>query len=76
MTTRQIIRNAKKAALRDGYNQLIYIDNNGEYWFVRDYPAAQRWDIKKVIGKIIADWNGGILKTKFIKESAYTKKGL
>lgn len=34
-TKRQIVCNAKKAALRDGYDQIVFIGFDGDYGFTR-----------------------------------------
>ena len=50
MTLKEITKNAKSAAKRDGYDQVIIIDNNGEYSFGRKYDGC------------CPDWYGKIIK--------------
>ena len=59
-----VIKNAIKAAKRDGYDQIVYRDGQ-EYAVARDYPLN---GVKKkdVIGQVIAEWRrGGILHAHY-----------
>lgn len=57
-----VVKCAKRAALRDGYNQLIMLDEvDNTYYFTRSY-GQQTTD--KVIGKVVFYWDDGIAKTK------------
>ena len=62
-----IRRNAKLAAKRDGYNQVIIEDNNGEYSFTRKYDGCcPEWH-GKIIGEVVTYWENGILKAKYVE---------
>lgn len=60
------ISNAKKIALtRDGYNQVIIQDKDGNYSFSREYPGCCPEWYGKIIGKVITYWEMGILKCRY-----------
>ena len=46
------IENARKVALRDGYNQIIIKDNEGQYSFSRKYNGACPDWYGKIIGEV------------------------
>lgn len=47
---KEIIKNAKSAALRDGYDQAIIQEKDGDFSFCRNYPGC------------CPDWQGKIIK--------------
>ena len=47
----KIRRNARLAAKRDGYDQVIILDRDGEYCFSRKYPGC------------CPEWHGEIVET-------------
>lgn len=53
-----IISNAKETAKRDGYDQLVYLSNDGEYSFMRLYPGMRSclWDMKQIVGFALYDY--------------------
>ena len=51
----QIIRNAKKAAKRDGYPQVVYKDIYDQFGFIRYYGQKPDWDMKELIKFIDSD---------------------
>lgn len=62
-----VVKCAKQAALRDGYDQLIMLDeSDSTYYFTRSY--GQKSD-DKVMGKVTFYWDKGIAKVK-----SYIKK--
>lgn len=62
-----VVKCAKQAALRDGYNQLIMMDEaDSTYYFTRSYGQKT---VDKVIGKVTFYWDKGIAKVK-----SYIKK--
>lgn len=52
-----IIKNAKMASKRDGYPQVIYLENDGSYTFTRLYTNLQLFNV----GRVIAFVDGDIL---------------
>ena len=48
----QAIRNAKSTAKRDGYDQILYLANDGTYTIHRLYSGVKKylWDMKEIIG--------------------------
>lgn len=48
----QAIRNAKSAAKRDGYDQILYLADDNTYTIHRLYSGVKTylWDIKEIIG--------------------------
>ncbi len=62
---KEIIRNVKSAALRDGYGQLVLACQDGTFSFHRDYPNAYIGDDEKIIGRISVHWIGGILRVDY-----------
>lgn len=48
----QAIRNTKSAAKRDGYDQILYLANDGTYTIHRLYYGVKKylWDVKEIIG--------------------------
>lgn len=52
---RDIIRRAKSAYEREGYDQLVFVNRDGEYTFTRIYNGwydSNSWDIIKVIALV------------------------
>lgn len=67
MELKDFIRNAVKVALRDGYNQLVVEDKNGDYSIKRAYPnCLYTWLHEKVVAEIVAYWELGTAKAKVI----------
>ena len=66
MNIKQIINNAVSVAKRDGYNQVIYTNDNGEYSFSRDYPDNNMYKKENVIGKVLTMWNKGIFIAYYV----------
>ena len=59
MTLKGIIKKAKEAALRDGYDQVIIEDrDDGSLSFCRSYPGC------------CPDWHGKIVAVVFLKHHA------
>lgn len=67
MTSKEIIKNAIQAAERDGYNQVVYMNEDGDYSFSRDYPDNDMYKQENVIGKVLAEWINGILTIKYVE---------
>ena len=67
---KQIVSNAERAALRDGYEQIIYKDKNNEFGFVRKYPNCLcNWNGEIEVCRIILFWENGSLKTKSLYQN-------
>lgn len=51
----QAIRNAKSVAKRDGYDQLLYLANDGTYTITRLYSGTAEglWDMKEMVGFVV-----------------------
>lgn len=59
--------NAIKAAKRDGYDQIVTLDDDGFYTIHRDYPN-NKFD-GKIVGRTKTSWDRGVQNVRFIKES-------
>ena len=59
ITFKTIIKNAEMACKRDGWSQIVYIKNDGEYAFTRLYSFLKLLDIKEVVAIV----DGGFTKT-------------
>lgn len=67
---RKIIQNAKKAAKRDGYNQVVYSCDDGTFSFCREAagkPTVSLFKGEHIIGRVLALWENGFLQTKFME---------
>lgn len=65
MTLKEYVNNAISAAKRDGYNQYVTIDKDGEYSIKRKYPNCLcEWLEEKIIAEVVVFWNLGIMQTK------------
>ena len=65
MTLKEYVNNAISAAKRDGYNQYITIDKDGEYSIKRKYPNCLcEWLEEKIIAEVVVFWNLGVMQTK------------
>ena len=64
---KEVIKNAKHTALKiDGYNQVIILEHDGSYAFSRKFDGCCPEWFGKIIGEVIAFWESGILKAKYI----------
>jgi hypothetical protein len=62
LTLSVVRKNAKRAALRDGYNQFVLLENDGTYGFTREYPGCvPEWWKATVVERIVVRWRNGIL---------------
>ena len=52
ITFKTIIKNAEMACKRDGYPQIVYIENDGEYTFTRLYSFLKLSNVKEVVAVI------------------------
>ena len=66
ITLMTVMKNAKKTALKEGYNQVIILEHDGSYGFSRDYDGCCPDWLGKIIGKYITFLENGILKVKYI----------
>lgn len=66
MTKREIIKNAVSAVIRDGYDQVVYRNEDKEYTFSRDYPLNNMYNPENVIGHVVTGWKAGIFNAEFI----------
>ena len=63
---RKIIQNAKKAAKRDGYNQVVYSCDDGTFSFCREAsgkPTVPLFQGERIVGRILALWVDGFFQT-------------
>ena len=64
---KKCIRNAKKTAMRDGYDQLIILDtSDNTYHFTRSY-RQELWENEVLVGKVWFYWENQCPKTKYRK---------
>lgn len=64
---KDVIKNAKRAAKKDGYSQDIFIDKNGEYGFVRHFPGnLSDWNGEQLIGQVQTNWDNGIFSVSYV----------
>ena len=77
----ETLKNAKKAAKRDGYDQCITIDANGDYSILRVSKPEYRKlnslvddvpDIERIVAVVIIYWQGGIAQLKVEKANDIT----
>lgn len=62
-----VIKNAKKAAMRDGYNQLVIYDAIDEtYCFMRSY-GQELCEDEVLVGKVFFYWESQYPKVKYKK---------
>ena len=64
-----IIKNAKKAALRDNYNQVILSSNDG-YSFSREgygQPVTPVFPDEKIIGRVKTSYRYGCLAADYVE---------
>lgn len=66
LTLNNIRKNAKLAALRDGYNQVIIQDKDGCYSFDRKHDKCCPEWYGQIIEEIEIYWYNGILKAKLV----------
>lgn len=66
MTLKETIKNAKRAAQKDGYDQVIIKEHDGTYSFTRRYKGCCPEWFGEVIGRIKSYWDKGILYAKYI----------
>ena len=65
MNLKDYVNNAILAAKRDGYNQYVTIDKNGEYSIKRKHPYCLcEWLEEKIIAEVVVFWNLGVMQTK------------
>lgn len=77
----ETLKNAKKAAKRDGYDQCITIDANGDYSILRVSKPEYRKlnslvddvpDIERIVAVVKIYWQGGIAQLKVEKANDIT----
>lgn len=62
----QIIKNAKLQAKKYGHDQVIILDNNGNYSFSRKYDGCCPEWYGKIVGEVVVNWVNGIKNTTYI----------
>ena len=62
------IQDAVATAFREGYDQVVYTDSNGEYSFRRDYPCIHIPQ-EKVIGHVKTGWKNDIFYAEFCEKT-------
>lgn len=66
MDKKETIKNAVSKAFREGYDQVVYMDDVfGGYAFSRDYPLNNMYKRENVIGHIRTGWQNGIFYAKY-----------
>lgn len=64
---KECIKNAKKTAMRDGYDQLIILDtSDNTYHFTRSYGQTL-WEHEILVGKVYFHWENQCPKVKYRK---------
>lgn len=63
----QIIKNAKLQAKKDGYDQVIILDNDGNYSFSRKYEGCCPEWYGKIVGNVVVNWNNGVKNITYSK---------
>lgn len=66
MDGKKIIKNAIWTAKRDGYDQVVYQDGDGLFWFQRDYPGRIVFPDEKIVGHVRVGWTAGILSARYV----------
>lgn len=57
MELKQIINNAKKAAKRDGYDQIVFAEKDGSYTFTRLYTDLKLYNVESVVAIVKINYN-------------------
>lgn len=65
---RKIVQNAKRAARRDGYGQIITACPNGTFSIYRDYPGVVIGQGERIVGRVSISWALGILQVNYREE--------
>ncbi len=68
---KEIVKNAIFAAKRDGYDQFVYVDSNGEYGIIRSAygePVRKLFDDEKIVGKVRVIYRNGIRDAVYVTE--------
>lgn len=61
---RKVVKNAKLVAEKDGYDQVIILDNDGNYSFSRKYGGCCPEWYGKIIGEVVVYWINGVKVVK------------
>ena len=71
-----VIRNAKQTANNTGYDQYVYEDTEGDFWFGRVYYMAKidAGVIKRVVGIAKVSYRYGIREVTFIRNEGKNRK--
>ena len=54
-----IIQNAKQAARRDGYDQIVTACPDGTFSIHRDYPGVMIGQGEQIVGRVSISWASG-----------------
>lgn len=68
---KEIVKNAISAAKRDGYDQFVYVDSNGDYGIIRSgdgEPVRKLFDDEKIVGKVRVIYRNGIRDAVYVTE--------
>lgn len=66
---RKIVQNAKQAARRDGYGQIVTACPDGTFSIYRDYPGVVIGQGEQIVGRVSISWApGGIFQANYRKE--------
>ena len=68
MELKQIINNAKSVAKRDGYNQIVFAENDGSYTFTRLYSNLKLYNVESVIAIVEVKCINGSASINVIKD--------
>lgn len=64
LTLRKVVKNAKLVAEKDGYDQVIILDNDGNYSFSRKYDGCCPEWYGKIVGRVVVYWINGVKVVK------------
>lgn len=68
LSKREIIQNAKRAAMRDGYDQIVTACPDGTFSIYRDYPGVAIGQGEQIIGRVLTSWALGIFHVNYRAE--------
>lgn len=67
LTLKNVIKYAKSAARRDGYDQVIFKEPDGTYAFKRLYEGCiQPWENVEVVGRIKEYYKLGVQHVEYV----------
>jgi len=70
LSKEKIIQNAKRAARRDGYDQIVIACPDGTFSFCRDYPDVAIGQGEQIVGRVLTSWELGMFRVNYRKVKA------